>query len=223
MNLSNSIKKTLGFVPAAAMACGIGSAQAATIPAPAFDAPLAAQHQEQSVVLAGGCFWGVQAVFQHLKGVKTATSGYAGGGADTAHYQMVGTGETGHAESVQVTYDASQITLGKILHVFFSAAHNPTELNFQGPDHGTQYRSAIFYATPEQKDIAQKYIAQLNTAKAFDSPVVTTVEPLTQFYAAESYHQDYAKMNPLNPYIVINDAPKVRALAKEFPDWYVKN
>ncbi len=220
--MAKTIGKIMGLGAAGAVACGIGSAQAMSIPAPAHDETLAPQHAEQTVVLAGGCFWGVQAVFQHLKGVKTATSGYAGGAADTAKYNIVSGGDTGHAESVQVTYDASQITLGKILQVYFSVAHNPTELNYQGPDHGTQYRSAIFYANPEQKDIAEKYITQLNAAKAFDEPVVTSLEPLTKFYPAEAYHQDYAKLNPLNPYIMINDAPKVRALAAEYPDLYVK-
>jgi len=219
---TNFIGKMLGLVPAATLACGIGSAHAVNLPAPTHDTPLAAHQTEQTIVVAGGCFWGVQAVFQHVKGVRTAVSGYAGGSAETAHYDMVSTRTTDHAESVQVTYDASQITLGKILQVFFSVAHNPTELNRQGPDSGPEYRSAIFYSSPEQKQIAEAYIAQLDAAKAFDAPIVTKLEPLAQFYPAEAYHQDYARLNPLNPYIVINDAPKVRALAKEFPDLYVK-
>lgn len=215
--------KMLGAVPAAMVACGIGSASAMPLPAPVHDAPLAQHQHEESIVLAGGCFWGIQAVFQHLRGVISATSGYAGGQADTAKYNIVSNGTTGHAEVVEVKYDASQITLGKILQVFFSVAHNPTELNFQGPDHGTQYRSAIFFATPEQKQIAEKYILQLSDAKAFDKPIVTTLEPMTAFYKAESYHQDYARLNPMQPYIVIHDAPKVRALESEFPDLFVRS
>lgn len=215
-------RKILGMAGAGVIACGIGSAQAMTLPAPAQDVPLAAHATEQTIVLAGGCFWGVQAVFQHLKGVRAAVSGYAGGTAETAKYDIVSGGNTGHAESVQVTYDASQITLGKILQVFFSVAHNPTELNYQGPDQGTQYRSAIFYATPGQKDIAEKYIAQLNAAKVFANPIVTKLEALGPFYPAEAYHQNYARENPYNPYIMINDAPKVRALAAEFPDLFIK-
>ena len=218
---TNLIGRMLGIIPAATIACGIGTAHATTLPAPAHDE---AQYQsEQTIVLAGGCFWGVQAVFQHLKGVKVAISGYAGGTAEDAHYDKVATRMTGHAETVQVTYDGSQITLGKILQVFFSVAHNPTELNRQGPDTGPEYRSAIFFATPEQHDIAEKYIAQLNAANVFAAPIVTRLEPLGKFYPAESYHQDYARLNPYNPYIVINDAPKVRALEKEFPDLFVKS
>lgn len=214
------IGKVMHALPAAMMACSIGSAQAMTLPAPIHDSPLSPQESSEKIVLGGGCFWGVQGVFQHLKGVKTAVSGYAGGTAETAKYNVVSNGTTGHAEVVEVTYDSAQITLGQILHVFFSVAHNPTELNFQGPDHGTQYRSVIFYSTPEQRDLVKKYIDQLNAAKAFDSPVVTTLEPLAQFYPAESYHQDYMKQNPLNPYIMIHDAPKIKALKKEFPALY---
>jgi len=221
-NKSGFIGKMLGLAGAATVACGIGPAQAMTIPAPVQDEPRAAQMSEQHIVVAGGCFWGVQAVFQHLKGVTTAVSGYAGGTAETAKYNVVSSGDTGHAEAVQITYDPSQITLGQILQVFFSVAHNPTELNYQGPDHGTQYRSAIFFSTPEQKTVAEKYIAQLDAAKVFDAPIATRLEPLTQFYPAEAYHQDYARLNPMNPYIMINDAPKVRALKKEFPDWYAE-
>jgi len=221
-NKSSFISKVMGMIPVATIACGIGSASAMTIPTPMQDEPRAAQTSEQHIVVAGGCFWGIQAVFQHLKGVKTAISGYAGGTAETAKYNAVSTGDTGHAEAVQITYDPSQITLGQILQVFFSVAHNPTELNYQGPDHGTQYRSAIFFSTPEQKAVAEKYIAQLDATKVFDAPIATKLEPLTQFYPAEAYHQDYARLNPMNPYIMINDAPKVRALKKEFPDWYME-
>jgi peptide-methionine (S)-S-oxide reductase len=174
----------------------------------------------QTIVVAGGCFWGVQAVFQHTKGVTNAVSGYAGGQKDTAHYEMVGTGRTGHAESVQVTFDPKQITYGEILQVYFSVAHNPTELNYQGPDEGTQYRSAIFYANDEQKRIAEAYIAQLNGAHVFKSPIVTKLEPLAGFYPAEDYHQDFAVLHPTYPYIVFNDAPKVENLRRLFAGEY---
>ena len=176
----------------------------------------------ETIVLAGGCFWGVQGVFEHTKGVEKAVSGYAGGEAKTAHYALVSTGETGHAESVQVTYDPSKVTLEQILKVYFSVAHNPTELNHQGADEGTQYRSAIFYATPQQKKMAEEYIAQLEKQKVFSAPIVTKLEPLKAFYPAEEYHQDYLKQHPDNPYIIINDHPKIDHLAKEFPELYVK-
>jgi len=205
--------------------CGLSAmdpALAASVPSPKEDTQLASQPGSNTVVLAGGCFWGVQAVFQHTKGVKKAISGYSGGSADTAHYEMVGSGQTGHAEAVQVTYDPSQITLGSLLKIYFAVAHNPTELNYQGPDHGTQYRSAIFYENEEQKKLAQSYIAELNKAKIFPENIVTTLEPLKTFYAAEDYHQDYAKLHPENPYIVRNDLPKVVNLQKAFPELYVK-
>jgi peptide-methionine (S)-S-oxide reductase len=192
----------------------------ATVPNPAVDAPIATTKGEQTAVLAGGCFWGIQAVFQHVKGVITATSGYSGGGADTAEYERVSTGESGHAESVQITYDPSQITYGQLLRVFFSVAHDPTQLNRQGPDSGSQYRSAIFYNSDEQKRIAEAYIGQLDKAKVFPRPIVTQVVPLKTFYAAEAYHQDYAAHHPDNPYIVYNDAPKVAHLRQEFPELY---
>jgi peptide-methionine (S)-S-oxide reductase len=171
-------------------------------------------------VFAGGCFWGVQGVFQHVRGVTRATSGYAGGSATTAQYEMVGTGMTGHAESVEVRYDPTQVSYGKLLQIFFSVAHDPTQLNYQGPDHGTQYRSAIFPLTPEQKSIADAYIAQLGNARAWSSPIVTRVEPYKGFYAAENYHQDFLVKNPNYPYIVINDLPKIGNLKKMFPDVY---
>jgi peptide-methionine (S)-S-oxide reductase len=172
-------------------------------------------------VLSGGCFWGVQAVFQHIRGVITATSGYSGGKAKTAEYELVSSGDTGHAESVQVVYDPSQITYGELLRVFFSVAHDPTQLNRQGPDEGTQYRSSIFYANDEQKRIAQAYITQLDQARVFSSPIVTEVVPLEGFYPAEAYHQNYAALHPNQPYIVFNDAPKVAHLRQLFPDIYV--
>ena len=165
-------------------------------------------------------FWGIQAVFQHVKGVISATSGYSGGDAKTAQYEIVSTGETGHAESVKITYDPAQITYGELLRVFFSVAHDPTQLNRQGPDDGTQYRSVIFYSNDEQKKIADAYIAQLDQAKVFPQPIVTQVVPLKAFYPAEAYHQDYATLHPDQLYIVYNDAPKVAHLRQQFPELY---
>lgn len=171
----------------------------------------------QTAVFAGGCFWGVEAVFDHLKGVKQAVSGFSGGKAQTAHYDMVSNGNTGHAESVKVTYDPTEITYGQLLKVFFSVAHDPTELNRQGPDEGTQYRSAIFYANDEQKRIAEAYIQQLNEAKLFKQPIVTQVVPLNGFYPAEQYHQKFVERNPTNPYVAYNDLPKLSQLKKSYP------
>ena len=205
---------------AGTVACTAGNAAAVAVPGPAVDASKAASSGEQTAVVAGGCFWGIQAVFQHVKGVISATSGYSGGEAKTAEYEMVSTGETGHAESVKITYDPSQITYGELLRVFFSVAHDPTQLNRQGPDDGTQYRSVIFYGNDEQKKIAQAYIAQLDQAKVFPRPIVTQVVPLKAFYPAEAYHQNYATLHPNQPYIVFNDAPKVAHLRQEFPDLY---
>ena len=187
---------------------------AVVIPPPMLDQPAAAG--AQTIVLAGGCFWGVQGVFEHTKGVTQAVAGYAGGKKETAHYQMVGTEQTGHAESVEVTFDPRQISYGKILQIYFSVAHNPTELNYQGPDRGPSYRSAIFYANDEQKRVAEAYIAQLNKVHAFSSPIVTTLEPLNGFYPAEDYHQDYLVLHPSAPYIVYNDLPKVENLKRLF-------
>src|ERR1022692_832442 len=192
----------------------------AAVPAPLQDSPRAATAGQQTAVVSGGCFWGIQAVFQHVKGVISATSCYAGGSAKTAEYEIVSTGETGHAESVQIVYDPSQITYGELLRVFFSVAHDPTELNRQGPDEGTQYRSAIFYGTEEQKRIAEAYIAQLDHAKVFHHKIVTQVVALQGFYPAEGYHQNYATIHPNDPYIVYNDAPKVANLRREFPEMY---
>ena len=174
----------------------------------------------ETAVLAGGCFWGVQGVFQHVDGVTAAVSGYAGGAKDTAEYERVSTGSTGHAESVKITFDPHKISYGRILQIYFSVAHDPTELNRQGPDTGTQYRSAIFAQTPEQARIAEAYIAQLDGAKAFSAPIVTKIEPGKTFYPAEAYHQDYLTLHPRQPYIAINDLPKVEALQKLFPDSY---
>jgi peptide-methionine (S)-S-oxide reductase len=196
---------------------------AAEFPAPAVDIPAPAAKQTANVVLAGGCFWGVEAVFERLKGVTDAVSGYAGGKKSTAHYEVVSTGSTGHAESVQVTYDPSQISYGKLLEVYFSVAHDPTELNRQGPDYGTQYRSAIFYSNDEQKRVAEAYIKQLNEAKVYSRPIVTQLAPLDGFYRAEEYHQHYFDHNPNQPYIVFNDAPKVKHLQQQFPDLLKKH
>jgi peptide-methionine (S)-S-oxide reductase len=191
------------------------------IPNPSVDAPISATKGQQTAVLAGGCFWGIQVVFERLKGVIRATSGYSGGSADTAQYERVCSGRTGHAEAVQVVYDPSQISYGRILKVFFSVAHDPTELNRQGPDVGTQYRSAIFYTSDEQKQIAQAYIIQLDQAKIFPKAIATQIVPLVAFYPAEDYHQGYADNHPENMYIVMNDLPKVENLHKQFPDLYV--
>lgn len=211
----------LGFLLAATLFLTACTVPAKTLPDPTADAPLAKTAGQESVVFAGGCFWGVQAVFEHVKGVKSATAGYAGGAAKTAHYDIVSDGNTGHAESVQVIYDPSQVTFGQLLKVFFSVVHDPTELNRQGPDEGTQYRSAIFFTTDEQKRIANAYIAQLTIAKSFHGKIVTEVTGGKQFYPAEEYHQHYLVNHPDSPYIVINDIPKVRNLRKEFPQLWV--
>jgi peptide-methionine (S)-S-oxide reductase len=208
------------FVISTTLACGAATAAAVTIPDPTLDAPLSNAKGTQTAVIAGGCFWGIEAVFEHVKGVKSVTTGYSGGDAQTADYETVSTGKTGHAESVRITFDPSQVTYGQLLKVFFSVAHDPTELNRQGPDSGTQYRSAIFYSNEEQKRIAQAYIAQLDQAKAFDQPIVTQVVALKGFYQAEEYHQDYATHHPDEPYIVINDLPKVENLRKQYPALY---
>src|SRR2546423_15396985 len=200
--------------------CGTATASVTEIPSPILDAPKASARGEQTAVLSGGCFWGVEAVFEHVKGVIKVTSGYSGGAASTAQYETVSTGATGHAESVRIKYDPSQISYGQLLKVFFSVAHDPTELNRQGPDHGTQYRSAIFCSNEEQQRIAKAYIEQLNQAKVFGSKIVTVISMGT-FYEAEAYHQDYAVNHPNEPYIVINDLPKVANLRKQLPNLYV--
>jgi len=193
------------------------------VPDPQKDEPLASMKGEPVMVLAGGCFWGVQAVFEHVKGVKNVWAGYSGGASSTAEYEMVSTGRTGHAESVQVTYDPSEITYGQLLKVFFSVAHDPTELNRQGPDEGTQYRSAIFYTTEDQKRIATAYVEQINAAKTYPSKIVTQIAPFQAFYRAEEYHQHYLESHMSQPYIVYNDLPKLSNLKKDYPDLYVKN
>jgi peptide-methionine (S)-S-oxide reductase len=198
------------------------AASAATaLPDPAADQSLAPSKGPSILVIAGGCFWGVQAVFQHVKGVTSATSGYAGGTVKNPGYEDVSSGETGHAESVEISYDPSQITLGQLLKVFFSVAHDPTELNRQGPDSGTQYRSAIFFTTPDQQRIAQAYVNQLNQAEVFSRPIVTQIAPLKAFYRAEDYHQNYATNHPDNPYIATFDLPKVQHLQQQFPNLYL--
>jgi peptide-methionine (S)-S-oxide reductase len=188
---------------------------AAQVPPPVLDTSVPGP---QTAVLAGGCFWGVEAVFENLKGVTNVVSGYAGGSKSTAHYEMVGSGRTGHAESVQITYDPAQISYGRLLQVYFSVAHDPTELNRQGPDVGTQYRSEIFYSSDDQKRVAEAYILQLNQTRVFRRPVVTKVEPLAGFYPAEGYHQDFIAHNPNHPYVVYNDLPKLTQLKKQFPE-----
>ncbi|MFI5117469.1 MAG: peptide-methionine (S)-S-oxide reductase MsrA [Terriglobales bacterium] len=190
------------------------------LPNPAVDESPSAKSTQETAVFAGGCFWGVQAVFQHVKGVISATSGYSGGPSIAAEYEVVSTGTTGHAESVKVVYDPAKISYGQLLKVFFSVAHDPTELNRQGPDEGTQYRSVIFYSSDQQKHIAQAYIAQLDQAKLFPRAIVTQVVPLKAFYPAEAYHQNYATLHPDNPYIRYNDLPKVANLQQQFPNLY---
>lgn len=204
-----------------ATAAGAGRT-AGILPSPIVDDVLATSKGERTAVFAGGCFWGVQAVFQHVKGVKFALSGYAGGATASPSYEQVSSGTTGHAEAVRVVYDPSQVTYGQLLRVFFSVVHDPTQLNRQGPDVGTQYRSAIFYTSDVQKGIASTYIDQLAKAKAFRRPIVTEVSQLKGFHVAEAYHQDYATLHPYEPYIVINDAPKVADLRREFTDLYIE-
>ena len=196
---------------------GLGATAAPRFPDPAVD-PKPATPGTQTAVLAGGCFWGVEAVFERLAGVGNVVSGFAGGSKLTAHYEVVSMGITGHAESVQISYDPATISYGQILKIFFAVAHDPTQLNRQGPDEGSQYRSSIFYATPEQKTIAEAYIRQLNDAKIFPRKIVTTVVPLDGFYPAEAYHQHFLDRNPTYPYIVYNDLPKLAHLKKEFPE-----
>jgi peptide-methionine (S)-S-oxide reductase len=212
----------------AALAVGViavqrvaNSAEEATqIPPPAQDEQVIAATHSETAVFAGGCFWGVQGVFEHVRGVKQVAAGYTGGAASTAQYETVSDGDTGHAESVQITYDPTQITYGRLLQIFFSVAHNPTELNYQGPDHGTQYRSAVFPVNPQQRTVVQAYIAQLDKAHVFSTPVVTRVEDFKGFYQAENYHQNYLVLHPGYPYIAINDLPKVANLKRMFPDLY---
>jgi peptide-methionine (S)-S-oxide reductase len=221
--------KVLAFVTAAVVVVAImgifSGAKAAgrsPIPAAVSDVPLAPKPAHETAVFAGGCFWGTQSVFERVKGVVDTTVGYSGGSADTATYAQVTTETTGHAESIKVVYDPSKITYGQLLRIFFSVAHDPTQLNRQGPDVGTSYRSAIFYENDEQKKIAQAYIAQLDAAHIFPKAIVTEVTPLKGFYTAEEYHQHYADNNPGNPYILVCDRPKVEALKQQFPELFVE-
>ncbi|MFM9915709.1 MAG: peptide-methionine (S)-S-oxide reductase MsrA [Rhizobacter sp.] len=199
---------------------GVGAEPAVPVPSPLTDAATAPGATPQTAVFAGGCFWGVQGVFQHVRGVTSAVSGYAGGSADTASYRKVGSGATGHAEAVKVVFDPRQVSFGQLLQIYFSVAHNPTELNRQGPDRGTQYRSTIFPADAEQARVAGSYIEQLNRAATFGKPLATTIEPLKTFYPAEDYHQDFLTLNPDHRYIVIHDLPKLDNLKRLFPDRY---
>ena len=218
--MSRWLLVALACLPLAALtACNMATA-ATVIPDPAVDSPLAATKGEKTAVVAGGCFWGIQAVYEHVKGVVSATSGYSGGSAGTANYEAVCTDRTGHAESVSIVYDPSQVSYGQLLKVFFSVAHDPTEMNRQGPDTGTQYRSVIFFADAEQQRIAEAYISQLDKARVFSGPIVTQVVALNKFYPAEAYHQDYATRHPHDPYIVMNDLPKVANLRTQFPGLY---
>lgn len=194
--------------------------QLVTLPAPAVDAPLAVKPAQQTAVFAGGCFWGVELVFQHVKGVVSATSGYAGGTADSARYDAVSRGSTGHAEAVQVVYDPSKVSYGQLLKIFFAVAHDPTQLDRQGPDTGPQYRSAIFTTDAEQQRIAQAYIRQLEAARVYPKRIVTRLGTLPAFYPAEDYHQDFATRNPRHPYINYHDRPKLENLKRQFPEWY---
>jgi peptide-methionine (S)-S-oxide reductase len=207
-------------IAAFAVAPSRAAEDAVVIPAPSID--VNATDDLQTAVIAGGCFWGVQGVFQHTAGVVNAVSGYAGGSKSTADYHTVSTGSTGHAESVEIKFDPQKISYGKLLQIFFSVAHDPTQLNRQGPDSGTQYRSAIFTTSDEQKKVADAYIAQLNAAKVYKRPIVTKVSPLEGFYPAEAYHQDYLTLNPTQPYIAYNDIPKVENLKKLFADNYLE-
>jgi peptide-methionine (S)-S-oxide reductase len=217
-------RTALAFAAAGVLALGWFAApsraaeDAFIIPPPAAD--IAPAEGLKTFVLAGGCFWGVQGVYQHTRGVTKAVSGYAGGKADTAQYEIVGSGRTGHAEAVQITYDPKQVTLGKLLQIYFSVAHDPTQLNRQGPDSGTQYRSTVFTSDPAERKLVEAYIAQLNAAKVYPKKIATTLEPLNRFYPAEEYHQDYLTLHPSQPYIVINDLPKIENLKKIFADNY---
>ena len=220
--MKGSTMRNFSLLALSALLCGQASADGQTASLPDFsgDAPLARTTTQQAAVFAGGCFWGVQAVFQHVKGVVSATSGYSGGTAATATYEAVSNGTTGHAEAVKVVYDPARITYGQLLKIYFAVAHNPTELDRQGPDTGPQYRSGIFAVTAEQQRSAASYIGQLDAAHVYPRKIVTTVTALSAFYPAEDYHQNYAARHPYDPYIVINDRPKVERLKQQFPELY---
>ncbi|MEO7391537.1 MAG: peptide-methionine (S)-S-oxide reductase MsrA [Ramlibacter sp.] len=213
-----TISAVVAVAASAYLTIGIAGEKAVKLPPPAVDTPAGSLSGPQTAVFAGGCFWGVQAVFQHTRGVLNAVSGYSGGKKETASYQMIGSGATGHAESVQITYDPQQISYGKLLQIYFSVAHDPTQLDRQGPDSGPQYRSAIFVADASQKQVAERYIAQLDSAKAFPRKIVTQLTPFTAFYPAEAYHQDYATLHPTQPYIATFDLPKIANLKSTMPE-----
>jgi peptide-methionine (S)-S-oxide reductase len=215
------LAKLLKMMPILTLAACTVEAAIVPLPDPVSDAPLAKAKATETAVLAAGCFWGVEAVYEHVKGVTNVVSGYSGGNLQNPSYEQVSSGSTGHAESVRITYDPSVISYGQILKIFFSVVHDPTQLNRQGPDIGTQYRSAIFYGNDEQKRVAQAYLSQLQSAKLFPRPIVTELVPLKAFYMAEAYHQDFMARNPSYPYIVVHDKPKVEALQKQFPDRFV--
>jgi peptide-methionine (S)-S-oxide reductase len=217
---SRGLACTLMAAAGALLWLGAAHSEDAVVIAPPTQDEAPGDRHSEKAVLAGGCFWGVQGVYEHVQGVQRVVSGYAGGAADTAHYETVGGGRTGHAESVEITFDPTQISYGTLLQIFFSVAHNPTEMNRQGPDTGTQYRSAIFPASPEQQHIAQAYIAQLDSSHVFGAPIATHVEDGAHFYPAEDYHQDFLTLHPDYPYIVINDLPKVEQLKRLFPSHY---
>ncbi|PFH07755.1 peptide-methionine (S)-S-oxide reductase [Collimonas sp. PA-H2] len=229
---TKSVSTGLPWTGGVLAACALGAAllfsqnlafsseAAKMVPAPVSDETAVATEHSETAVFAGGCFWGVQGVFQHVRGVSNVVSGYAGGSRDTAQYNRVSEGDTGHAESVQITYDPTQVTYGKLLQIFFSVAHDPTELNRQGPDTGSQYRSAVFPANDMQRKVAQAYVTQIDHAKVFSNALATKVEALRGFYPAESYHQNFLTRNPSYPYIVVNDLPKIDDLKRLFPDMY---
>jgi peptide-methionine (S)-S-oxide reductase len=219
---SHTFCKSGGFILMILLATSGCTSVHGQVPAFSGDSSAAATKGKETAVLAGGCFWGVDAVFKHVKGVKNVESGYSGGTADTAQYETVSTGTTGHAETVKISFDPSQVSFAQLLRVYFSVATDPTQLNRQGPDTGTQYRSAIFYTSDEQKKVAEAYIDQLNKARVFSGPIVTQVVPFKGFYTAEEYHQNYLTLHTTQPYIVFNDLPKLRALQREFPDIYRK-
>jgi peptide-methionine (S)-S-oxide reductase len=221
--MRSTVLGLIGIAAIAGVMTAVARTEAVKLPAPAIDAVLATPGTPiRKAVLAGGCFWGIQYVYQHVRGVTKAVSGYAGGSAATANYEAIGTGATGHAESVEISYDPARVSYGQLLHIFFSAGHDPTTVDRQGPDHGSQYRSVIFFTDAEQEKIARAYIAQLDRTGVFKSPIVTQVTKLPAFYRAEDYHQDYAAKNPTNPYIAVNDLPKLVNFQRLFPDLYVR-
>ena len=221
--MNTKIKTTAAALALAAFgwACGAGAdAVNKAIPAPALDTPAAEAAGLQTAVLAGGCFWGLQGMFEHVQGVTKVVAGYSGGSRETAHYEMVGTERTGHAESVEITFDPKRISYGQLLRLYFAVAHDPTQLDRQGPDSGPSYRSEIFFDSPAQERVARAYVAQLDKAKVFSKPIVTRIERLKEFYPAEDYHQDFLVHNPTYPYIVVNDLPKIAALKRVYPELY---